>query len=96
MPRATTPKAPRTAIAKSPRKTATKDLPADANYLLRVELLTRWTVVRFISVPPTITFHDLHKILQIAFEWNNSHLYKFEIQDGPPVTKSKRPASTVA
>lgn len=32
---------------------------------------------RQIKVPPHITFHDLHLIIQAAFGWHNKHLYQF-------------------
>jgi len=32
---------------------------------------------RKLLVPSHFTFHKLHRVIQIAFGWNNSHLYEF-------------------
>ena len=36
---------------------------------------------RRIITPVDITFKQLHEILQVAFNWENCHLYKFNIFD---------------
>ncbi|MBT2699074.1 plasmid pRiA4b ORF-3 family protein [Bacillus sp. ISL-40] len=47
---------------------------------LKVKLiLERHEVRRKIVVPTNTTFPKLHRILQIAFHWQNSHLYDFYI-----------------
>lgn len=47
-------------------------------------------VSRKIVVPLAFTFGDLHKILQIAFSWQDYHLHQFTVMDGakPLVTIS--------
>lgn len=44
--------------------------------------LTNHKVYRKIIVPSNITFLQLHKIMQVAFEWKNYHLNDFMIFDG--------------
>lgn len=34
-------------------------------------------IYRKIDIPNTYTFEQLHHIIQIAFDWTNSHLYEF-------------------
>ena len=34
---------------------------------------------RELLIENDITFEELHKIIQIAFDWTNSHLYGFDI-----------------
>lgn len=43
--------------------------------------LDREKCVRTLLVPQDITFKQLHKIFQIAFEWQNYHLYDFMVFD---------------
>lgn len=38
-------------------------------------------IYRDITVDSNISFQKLHHILQIAFDWTNSHLYQFEVGD---------------
>ncbi|MGA2823763.1 MAG: plasmid pRiA4b ORF-3 family protein [Bacteroidales bacterium] len=43
---------------------------------------------RTIQVPESFTFNQLHHIIQIAFGWTNSHLYKFGVWEhkiGDPI-----------
>jgi len=49
------------------------------NLDLKIELLGTENpkVSRTISIPPNITFHQLHLIIQEAFGWRDSHLYQF-------------------
>jgi Plasmid pRiA4b ORF-3-like protein len=63
------------------------------NYILEVALkhLRNPRITRTLSVPPTATFHELHGAIQIAFEWNNAHLYHFEILDMPAPNAPKAP-----
>lgn len=42
-------------------------------------LLDRETCVRKLVVPANITFFQLHKILQVAFEWQDYHLFDFKV-----------------
>lgn len=50
-------------------------------YLFRVELPTASppTIWRTIRVHEDITFTKFHKILQIAFGWQNQHLFRFRV-----------------
>lgn len=43
--------------------------------------LGRNTAWRRIITPVDITFNQLHEILQVAFDWNSSHLYSFSITE---------------
>ncbi|UNC91237.1 plasmid pRiA4b ORF-3 family protein [Candidatus Contubernalis alkaliaceticus] len=45
---------------------------------LNLNSSTAW---RRIVTPVDITFNQLHEILQVAFDWNSSHLYNFRITD---------------
>lgn len=36
---------------------------------------------RTLSCPSTATFEDLHRALQVAFSWANTHTYDFKIKD---------------
>lgn len=60
----------------------------EPNYLLRVTILNTEspTVMRQLSVPATVNFHDMHLIIQTAFGWGQCHPYKFstkkEREDG--------------
>lgn len=49
------------------------------NLDLKIELIgvQNPKVWRQISIPPKITFHQLHLIIQEAFGWSDSHLYQF-------------------
>ncbi|MFC0272259.1 plasmid pRiA4b ORF-3 family protein [Metabacillus herbersteinensis] len=42
-------------------------------------MLEKYSVWRKIIVPTNTTFSNLHKVVQIAFEWQNSHLHEFYI-----------------
>jgi hypothetical protein len=42
-------------------------------------MLENYSVWRKVIVPTNTTFHKLHKVIQIAFEWQNSHLHEFYI-----------------
>ncbi|WP_421381672.1 plasmid pRiA4b ORF-3 family protein [Bacillus salacetis] len=45
-------------------------------------LLEKHTVWRRVVVPTNYNFEQLHRALQIAFNWQNSHLHDFEIYAG--------------
>lgn len=38
-------------------------------------------VWRRIVLPEHISFYDLHRIIQIVFEWDNYHLHEFTFPD---------------
>ena len=42
---------------------------------------TEPSVWRKIAVPDRITFHQLHLVIQECFQWQDYHLYKFELPD---------------
>lgn len=45
-------------------------------------------VWRKIAVPDHITFHQLHLVIQECFQWQDYHLYKFELPDvESPITR---------
>lgn len=49
-------------------------------FVLKVQLvLNSQKVFRTLVVPENYTFYDLHHIIQIAFNWRNSHLHSFKI-----------------
>jgi Plasmid pRiA4b ORF-3-like protein len=49
-------------------------------YELRVQLKDiRPPVWRMLLVPQQATLHDLHRVLQAAMGWSDSHLYMFHI-----------------
>ncbi len=49
-------------------------------YQLKVRLLGISPMIwRRVLVPPSISLHELHGILQVAMGWESLHLYAFEI-----------------
>lgn len=55
---------------------------------LKISLMRiRPSVWRRVLVPETIRLSDLHRVIQAAFDWTDSHLHRFEIAGqrfGPP------------
>jgi hypothetical protein len=53
----------------------------DRNYVLRIQLrdVSDPIVTRTLSVPADLNFHKLHYAIQIAFGWENEHLYMFNM-----------------
>ncbi|CAD6563613.1 MAG: hypothetical protein ASARMPRED_000090 [Alectoria sarmentosa] len=51
------------------------------NYLILVTLSgsTNPTMTRLLSLPPSLTFDKLHRVLQISFGWTNSHMHDFNV-----------------
>ncbi|MDI6824243.1 MAG: plasmid pRiA4b ORF-3 family protein [Bacillota bacterium] len=45
-------------------------------------------VWRRLKVPASVTFHELHRIIQVAFGWLDYHLYKFEFEDAVVVEEN--------
>lgn len=41
-------------------------------------------ITRLLSVPPSLTFGQLHQALQSAFGWTNSHMHSFRVEIDPP------------
>lgn len=52
------------------------------NVLIFEVTLLHTEVWRIIEIQDRFTLHDLHKVIQLAFEWTNSHLYSFERKSG--------------
>jgi hypothetical protein len=48
-------------------------------YQFKIQLknVTKPPVWRQVLVPEKFTFHDLHQLIQLAFGWENCHLYQF-------------------
>lgn len=47
---------------------------------LKIELLyTNPKIYRTVVVPEHLTFHDLHIVIQCVMNWNDSHLYQFNL-----------------
>ncbi|MFH1546710.1 MAG: plasmid pRiA4b ORF-3 family protein [Patescibacteria group bacterium] len=65
-------------------------MPKKANSAYQLQIIiqdSRPPIWRRVLVPVGFTFHDLHLAIQSAFDWENHHLYSFEIQNN-----SKLPA----
>ena len=94
----------RRATAKRPAAgSAAATAPARRLVQLRVELRhLKPAIWRRLLVPDTITLTRLHRVLQIAMGWTDSHLHEFDIggarygtpdpdwRDSPPVTPEGR------
>jgi hypothetical protein len=68
-----------------PKQDSNVDQQGNAlNYMLSCQLMhiDPPEISREISAPPTITFHQLHRVLQAAFGWGNVHLYRFDVSCG--------------
>lgn len=66
----------------SPPITGTMTSTPPPNYLLEVTITDTETptITRYISVPATINFHDLHLVIQTAFGWGQCHPYQFSVE----------------
>lgn len=66
---------------------------SEANYLLQIELMgiSDPSVTRTLSVPASTTFYTLHCAIQVAFDWRNCHLHRFEILDTVPSGTGSEP-----
>ncbi|SHF24346.1 pRiA4b ORF-3-like protein [Marinitoga hydrogenitolerans DSM 16785] len=52
------------------------------NFILKIEIENiKPEIYRIISVRKDMNFFDLHNIIQLAFDWDNTHLYEFEVTD---------------
>lgn len=61
---------------------ASKKQPTEI-YQLKVTLKdSKPPIWRRLLVPSNVTLKKLHDILQIAFDWTNSHLHQFIVSDG--------------
>ena len=43
----------------------------------------REKIVRELEVPASLTFEEFHRVLQIAFNWDDAHLHEFVIPENP-------------
>jgi hypothetical protein len=62
------------------RKSILPKIPLPEDAILRLEITIediQPPIYRKIDVPNTYTFEQLHHLIQLAFEWTNSHLYEF-------------------
>lgn len=52
-------------------------------YQLRIDLKGfKPPIWRRVIIPTKITYHQLHQIIQVIFEWQDSHLYMFQTPEG--------------
>lgn len=67
------------------------------NYLLFVTLVGTENppIQRLLSIPSHFTFRKVHKVLQIAFGWNESHLHRFDVKEVRPSFCSYRPYMSI-
>jgi hypothetical protein len=66
----------KTTISRSPKR------PAPVAYQLRVRLAgIEPPVWRRLLVQATMTLHELHRAIQLTFDWYDYHLYDFEVGD---------------
>lgn len=62
--------------------TSPKPVSAHLTYELRVSLqFVQPEVWRVLRVPHDLRMSQLHKVLQAAFAWTNSHLHQFHVRD---------------
>lgn len=57
-------------------------IPSEA-YLLRVSIptISPPRITRILRMPSHLTFHQFHGVIQEAFDWDNSHAYRFQIHE---------------
>jgi len=61
-------------------KKPTKTQAPESIYVLRIDLARlKPAVWRRLEVPANITLAQLHRVIQMAFDWDDSHLHAFEI-----------------
>ncbi|KAI4137476.1 MAG: hypothetical protein L6R39_007262 [Caloplaca ligustica] len=75
------------ANAQAPKNTPPTRKPNDdRNYLLHVVnvLTSNPMITRLLSIPPSLTFGKLHRVLQIAFGWADCHMHTFRIEVPTP------------
>ena len=69
-------------------KKSTRAKAAESIYVLRIDLAQiKPAVWRRLEVAADITLAQLHRVIQLAFDWNDSHLHQFEI-DGQLYSQS--------
>lgn len=67
----------------TPRRGARKAASNAAIYQVKVTLRgSRPPIWRRLEVPADITLYELHRVLQVAFEWDDMHLHLFETPVG--------------
>ena len=57
------------------------DAQSASNYLILATLSCSRnpTITWLLSLPPSLTFDKLHRVLQISFGWTNSHMHEFNV-----------------
>lgn len=61
-------------------KKAAKTKAPESIYVLRIELAhLKPAIWRRLEVPAHITLAQLHRVIQMAFDWDDSHMHGFEI-----------------
>lgn len=57
------------------------------NYIIHIAIqdIQNPRVTRTLSIPPSISFHQLHTAIQIAFGWQLNHHHHFEINNIPAI-----------
>ena len=63
------------------------------NYIIHIAIqdIENPRVTRTLSVPPSISFHQLHTAIQIAFGWAFHHHHHFEINNIPAIWLDEKP-----
>ncbi|KAL8916009.1 MAG: hypothetical protein Q9208_008740 [Pyrenodesmia sp. 3 TL-2023] len=63
----------------------------DRNYLLHTMnvLTSNPMITRLLSVPPSLTFGQLHEALQVAFGWAGCHMHSFRVEIENPSQSRK-------
>jgi len=55
------------------------------NLHIAIQYIHNPRVARTLSVPPSVTFHQLHTAIQIAFGWAFHHHHNFEVKNFPAI-----------
>lgn len=65
----------------SSNEVSSVDTESSRNYLILATLSgsTSPTITRLLSLPSSLTFDKLHRVLQISFGWTNSHMHDFNV-----------------
>jgi Plasmid pRiA4b ORF-3-like protein len=78
-------------IELAPPSTPATPATKHKNYIIHIEIqnIQNPRVTRTLSVPPSCTFHNLHRAIQIAFGWASHHHYHFEVKNIPGIWLEK-------
>jgi len=79
-----------TVTPSTPSTTSTKQVEHQ-NYIIHIAIqnIQNPRVTRTLSVPPSISFHNLHTAIQIAFGWAFHHHHHFEVNNIPAIWLDK-------